>query len=134
MHGCTDSLRTTVNHLKAMATAFQSKHSTTPRMLDRSQTKRYASERSFVGRGLGIVERAFTPDAVKPTEGDLLDDDLPTHQRYLTLSRKGNLGSACRDDNKGIDGIEIECGQHFQMDCDHFEELAAPLADSSPAS
>jgi hypothetical protein len=134
VHGCTDSLRTTVEYLGSMASSFTSTpetpaHPETRRSHDLEDMRRHVSERD-----IDIVEGAFSREDVKPTEGDLLDDDLPTHRQYLTISRRGNSDPANQEDSRGTDGIAIECQDWFEMDLDHHEDLTDPSVEMSPAA
>ena len=129
--GCADSLRTTVSHLKALSLAFQSKISASSESPDENKRAPGALRQAFE-RGIDIAERAFSPDTVRPTEGDLLDDDLPTHQQYLTVSRKGKPDQKVHQDTRGSDGIAIECRDWFSLESDHFKVLTTDLIEGTP--
>jgi hypothetical protein len=73
-------------------------------------------ENSDKGRTLDdLRERTYTPDTIKPFEGDLLDDDLPIDRQFLTVSRKGKTEQPGAMPQDGSDGITIHCKEWFDL-------------------
>lgn len=68
-------------------------------------------------------EDAFSPLAVRPVEGDFIDDDLPTDTGYLGSTRNGKPTRNTTTSDDRNDGIEVICSEPFELFVDHFEKL-----------
>jgi hypothetical protein len=67
-----------------------------------------------------LREKTYTPDTIKPFEGDLLDDDLPIDRQFLTVSRKGSVNSEAGMRHGEYDGITIHCNEWFELHSDGY--------------
>jgi len=74
-----------------------------------------------------LREKTYTPDTVKPFEGDLLDDDLPIDRQFLTVSRRGTVDSRAGIPQAISDGITIHCDEWFELHSDGYLASDADL-------